>query len=552
MNSKQKKYLKENVRLKDLDFLARETGIEESEIKNYFKKVWRKEKYEKYFHKKKGETNYKTTYVSIFLAIVALAVYINSLGNGFVSDDLPAIVNNVKIGEFSNIFFQPWSFIRPLFYWIIFHITGSNPWLFRLLNIALHLGSVLILYLLVKKIATARTALITALLFAVHPILTESITWISGGPYAQYSFFVILALWYYTETKFKRSVFSYLLAAMTAPLAVVFPLMLGLYELTFGNLKANWKRLVPYFVISGLWTLFLSGMLGYRVNTLKNDFYQDTGKFNPLIQIPLAITEYLRLIFWPSDLTLYHSELVISPMGYGVRLLVMGGLLALLVYGFKRQKLVFFGLSFFIISLLVTLTPLKISSVVAERYVYLGSLGVILVIALLINKLIEKSRYMGWTVLIILTCLLSVRTIIRNADWRSEDSLWLASAKTSPSSENNHNNLGDYYSRQGDYHKAVKEFSKAIELKPNYADAFHNRANAYLQLKNFTSAEADYLSAIRFNPRLWQSDQNLAGLYYQQGKIAKAIEYLQKALELVPDNQVLQENLRQLKLIPQN
>ncbi len=71
---------------------------------------------------------------------------------------------------------------------------------------------------------------------------------------------------------------------------------------------------------------------------------------------------------------------------------------------------------------------------------------------------------------------------MRNFDWKNQDTLWLATAKTSPSSHQNHNNLGDLYARRGEYEKAVEEFKKAIELKPDYGDAYHNLANVYHQI----------------------------------------------------------------------
>ena len=95
---------------------------------------------------------------------------------------------------------------------------------------------------------------------------------------------------------------------------------------------------------------------------------------------------------------------------------------------------------------------------------------------------------------------LSVRTITRNADWKNQDTLWLATAKTSPSSPQNHNNLGDYYGRQGDLEKAAEEFKTAIKLKPNYGDAYHNLANIYHQMGEDDLAIENYRKALSFNP----------------------------------------------------
>ena len=122
--------------------------------------------------------------------------------------------------------------------------------------------------------------------------------------------------------------------------------------------------------------------------------------------------------------------------------------------------------------------------------------------------------------------------MVRNIDWKDEDHLWLAAAKASPSSPQNHNNLGDYYARHGDLEKAAEEFKKAIELKPNYGDAYHNLANTYQKMGKIAEAIENYQKALSFNPRLWQSYQNLAALYFEQQDFESARENLEKAIGL--------------------
>ena len=72
---------------------------------------------------------------------------------------------------------------------------------------------------------------------------------------------------------------------------------------------------------------------------------------------------------------------------------------------------------------------------------------------------------------------LSIRTIVRNVDWKNEDNLWVATGKVAPSGAPIHNNLGDVYARHNDYPKAIEEFTRATQINPGYADAYHNLAN---------------------------------------------------------------------------
>jgi len=269
--------------------------------------------------------------------------------------------------------------------------------------------------------------------------------------------------------------------------------------------------------------------------------------YNPLVQIPVAVGSYLKLIFWPAALTLYQTEMAFSQAQYIVLLLISLFFLGTVIWSYFRNKNVFFWLVFFIVTLLPTLTPFKISWIVAERYVYLGTLGIIVVVAMLFDRILklnENAKMIGYFLLTVIIASLSIRTIFRNKDWKSEDTLWIATAQVAPSGQQIHNNLGDVYSRQGDLPKAVEEFKTAIEINPNYADAYHNLANTYEQMNQSDAAIENYQKALSINPKLWQSYQNLAQIYFNAGDFQKALENMKKALEIDPQNPQLQNNLK--------
>jgi len=290
--------------------------------------------------------------------------------------------------------------------------------------------------------------------------------------------------------------------------------------------------------------------VGTRISGLATQNYTEPGFYNPLIQIPIAIAEYLKLIFWPQALTLYHSELSFTSGEYLIRLVIFLVLGGAVIYAYKKSPYVFFWLSFFIVTLAPTLTPLRIAWVVAERYVYLGTLGVLAVVGLVLKKLsdLEQIRIIGYSVFALIVVLLSVRTVLRNRDWKNQDTLWLAAAKTSPSSPQNHNNLGDLYGRRGDLERSIEEFKKAIELKPGYADAYHNLGNTYQQRGGVEEAIENYQKAIEFNPNLWQSYQNLGAIYFTREEYQLAEKCFQEAIKINPTNLNLQDNLRLIQL----
>ena len=104
--------------------------------------------------------------------------------------------------------------------------------------------------------------------------------------------------------------------------------------------------------------------------------------------------------------------------------------------------------------------------------------------------------------------------------------------------------MGDVYSRQGDLNKAAEEFQKAIEIKPGYADAYHNLANTYQRMGRFDAAIENYQKAAELNPNLWQSHQALAAIYFEQEKYDLALDEIKKALEINPESEGLKQNLQ--------
>ncbi len=492
----------------------------------------------------------------LLLFLVVLITYANSLNNDFLSDDLADIVNNPNLGNLNfAISTHPTGFIRPVLYFLLFHLGGLNPALFRFSNLFFHIGSTFLIYILLNllyfKEKQSKLPLIVALIFAVHPAISEAVVWISGGMYPQYTFFFLLSFLFYLLSA-KRKLFYllssifYLLSFMSHPqmplsLFVIFPLI----EFCFGNFRKNWKKSIPFSIVTLGYVLITLNNIPERETVLQTVHYQTAGTDNPFLLIPVAISSYFELIFFPKTLTLYHSELSFGSINFAIRAIISLLFFAGIIFSFKKNKFIFFWLSFFLIALSPTLTPFRLNWIVAERYLYLPIIGILAVCGLGLAKLFEikKLKFFGYAVFAGLLILLCVRTIIRNIDWKNEDNLWIATGKTSPSSPNTHNNLGDVYGRNGDKQAALREFQKAIDLKPNYADAYHNLANTYRELNQTDKALENYQKAIDFNPNLWQSYQNIAAIYFQNKQYDKALEFMQKAVTANPRNINLRNNL---------
>lgn len=562
LTSQQKHYIKKNIKRFSIGKMADDLAISEQEIEKFIKKRWPNKKYENLYSEKEAENNLNAFSFSEFLAnninifiilfILVAAVYANSIGNAFVSDDIPIITKNPDIGSLKAVFSDANAPLGRLLYFFLYHLGGINPSIFRLSNIFFHLGATFLVFIVLSLLTKRSVAFFTAAIFAVHPIHVESVTWISGGPYARYSFFFLLSFLFYlisgnNKKLYYISIASFILSLFTYNMAAVLFIALIAFEFSRGALARNWKKLVPYISVSLIYLLLYIGRIGTRVSGLQTINYQATKVSNPFVQIPTAISSYIKLIFWPSSLSLYQTELSFTPFVFFLYVVLFLIFIGVIFYFYKKDRMIFFWLAFLIITLLPTLTPFGISWVMAERYVYLGSMGIFLLVALFINNLAEKDiRYKNFVyaffALIIIA--LSVRSIIRNIDWKNEDNLWFATVKTSPSGAPIHNNMGDVWARRGDYQKAIEEFTLATQINPNYGDAFHNLANTYQMNGQPEEAIKYYNKALSINPYIWQSYQNLAAIYFQFGDSQKASEYMQKALEINPTDPGLQSNLK--------
>jgi len=561
LTKSQKKFIKKNLKRLSLQELAQKINVSEKELGEYLKLTLPVEKYQRYIDRQPD--NFQATqsinslvsllrqYWVAFLLLTILVgiVYFNSLGNEFLSDDIASIVQEKNIGN--PLYFlvhQPINFFRYVVLGTIYNAFGLQPSFFRLSNILFHLGSSWIIYLTIILLHNPLLAFISAMLFAVHPIQVEGVTWISGGIHAQYVFFDLLTFLLYLLARLSprpkkyyfASLVSFLIALFTTEKSAILPLVLASFELSFGDIKKSWKKLIPYFLLGSSVVLYVFlGPLLKRLTTLQSQYYQNVGYYNPLNQIPIAIASYLLLIFWPDQLTLYHSEMMFPGGQFALMTLVTLLFLGITLYTLinKKYRHCFFWLSLFIITLLPMLTPFRIAWIVAERYVYFGTIGIYTTFGFALQKIgkLAKNNLIVYIILGVVLIPLSYRTTLRNVDWKNQDNLWLAAARTSPNSPQNHNNLGDLYARHGNLKKAAEEFQTAILLKPDYGDAYHNLANAYRQMGLAEQSEQNYLKALSFNPYIWQSYQNLAVTYYETGKFSDALQMAQKAIELNPE-----------------
>jgi hypothetical protein len=479
------------------------------------------------------------------LVAIVFFVYTNSLGNAFVSDDTSIrLLQNTDIWQFLRL--APWKLITPVQYYTYLHLFGELPWIYRLTNIINHIGVVWLVYFIGSIHFNKKVGIFSATLFAVHPILIESITWVSGGIYAKYTFFLLISFYSYIRSYKSNkwyfvSIITFILSIWTSEKAMIFPIVIFIYELSLGDIKSNWKNIIPFFILNLLWVYIYAIQIPEREASTQILSNEKREIINPLYQIPIAISSYLWLMVWPDKLALYHSEMMFTASEFVRYLLGFCVFCGVLIFSWVKDRRIFFWLSFFIISLLPTLLPFGWSWIVAERYVYAGTAGIMFCAGYVFFKAYEKETYRSLVILIFIGLIigLSIRTIIRNTDWKNEDTLWVSMIRTSPTSYQNYNNLGDMYGRHGQLDKSIQAFEYAVKLYPQYADALHNLGAAYLKAGRVEDAFNSFSTAIQNNPNLWQSYQNRSALLYAAGKYKEALMDVENALRINPKNEQL-------------
>jgi len=483
----------------------------------------------------------------VFFALVAvlcLVVYFNALGGEFVSDDVSSIVENSNLGNFSLALknFNVLNFSRAA----IFHLFGKNVFAFHTVNLLLHIGTTILVYFFILILTkNERLSTLATLLFALHPIHTEAVTWISGGGYVLYSFLLLLSFLFFHFSVLNDRRWSYLIAALVLYIlaissgiwaATLLPLFF-LYEFYLRQKKPSWL----FYLV-----LVLFAALGFYVNWKAGAV---TGKIEAgasvggtrdwTVTAPHSLVQYFYLLLWPLNLTIYHEGLKVSQnyvwLSRTAALLMI--LITPLILFWRKKKVALFFLLFFLVSISLSLSPVKIGWYVAERYLYLGSISFCVLVAAILLWLEKKLPIKNLALFLLIPILLfySWRTFVRNNDWRTQASFWVATAKASPTSFRAWNNLGNVYGWEKKWDRAVEAYQQSLKIKPDHDTANFNLGIAYFSKGDLEAAKKYFLRTVQISPKHYRAFYNLGLTSYKQENFAEARQYWEQALRLNPN-----------------
>jgi len=398
---------------------------------------------------------------------------------------------------------------------------------------------------------------LATLIYTVMPIHVEGITWISGKPYTYHTLFVLWAMMLsllYLKTH-KSYYFKFLIFLLPWVFfadkvrSFSYITLMGLVLISFKDqfkLNVNWKKIFAFItpmIVVGL--IYLWPHIMERINVV-NTGYNTTDSifYNPFFQYPTAIAKYLQLMWAPVDMTLYHT-MYDFPVWLNWAILLT--YLVCVIYFYFKNKKIFFALAFIFVAAAPSMAPVKVSWLVAERYMFMGSVGFALFVAIILAEVFHKSKIIAITLGVILIAGYGVRTVMRNDNWNTNHKLWVNTCQVSPNSHNAWNNIGDDYDKLATaatdekeklfyLANAIKGFTQSTVVKPNYADAYHNRANIFYKVGRLDLARESYSTALNFSPGLYQTYLSLVQIDLMEKKYDMALQHAMKAVELQPAN----------------
>ncbi|MBF0327757.1 MAG: tetratricopeptide repeat protein [Nitrospirae bacterium] len=534
-------------------------------------------------------------WLPIFLIIfITLCVYLNSLGVPFQFDDIPNIVENVGLRG-DGLFTRPWSYLSEikatniqgisgeamksrylgyLSFALNYRIHGLEVVGYHLVNIAVHAANGVLVYMLVILIfgtpfmkeqrvlegfGATMTALFSGLIFVVHPVQTQAVTYIVQRFASLAVMFSLLSivmygLWRQRQEEGVGGEFRTLLlygcsivfavcAMKTKEMVFTLPLLVVLYEYMFyrGAVLKRLKWLVPIMLTMLIIPLSLLDT-AKPVGEIIGDTSQATRLQSNLSRANYLFTEfcvmatYLRLLFmpvgqnldydYPVQKSFFNAEVLIS-------LMLFLSLVALALYLWKASKaegreelrIVSFGLFWYLIAHLVESGVIPIIDVVFEHRLYYPSVGFAIGFVGLVYYLAEvKSRYrrVAIVLMVVLVVTLGIASHMRNRVWQSNISLWEDVISKSPNKARGYLNLGFVNAKRFNHEKAIELYQKALLIDPYDEYVYSDIGFVYTEMGRYDDAINAFKRALSVNMADERAHLGLGDIYLKRAQAYSA------------------------------
>lgn len=512
------------------------------------------------------------------ILLIAIIIYFNALFTPFIWDDTHLILSDKSIKElrfipriFSSTLYKDTlggsNYYRPiqsLSFMIDWYMWKDNPFGYHLTNLIFHLINIVLVYLLIIMITGKKSVSIFAsTLFAVHPINTEAVTYISGRSDPLCTVFFLSSVICYIKYRFTQhriktylisSVFLFTLALLSRESALVLPLILILFDAVYIDNKLRAKSLMTYglyFFVLFIYVFLRIWGLGFFFFIQRLPLY---GNFTFLIT--KIVSSYFLLLTFPIYLHMeryiFVSDNILETTNLLSFIFVLL-LFALLLIFYRRSRFNFFCLSWFFITLLPIMNILPLNATIAEHWLYIPSMGVYMLVSsfsvYILHQLLKEDKKIYLIVFrlffIFLLSFFSIRTILRNMDWQRPAIFFAKLIHYSPFSARAHYSLGCIYMRRGYLDDAKEEFKKAAVYGPALPFGFLGLSKVAFLNDDYDTGTKYLKRALELNPFLRNSRDLMRNVLFEKNK---RIQRLSKAVEQKPKNKMAHLRLAYLYL----
>ena len=484
-------------------------------------------------------------------------VFFPMLSNGFTNwDDQLYITENALLrgpdwsGIFSKAVVSNYHPLTVASLALNYQFSKLSPFSYHIVDWLLHiLNTGLVFYFAFRLSGNQRwVAVITALLFGIHPMHVESVAWASERKDLLYTFFFLSSLLVYLQylqqeswKKYTVALGLFALSLLSKPAAVTLPVVLLLLDWYQGRSlkdKKVWLEKLPFF---GLALAF--GLLTLQIQAEKaiaNPEYYPL--WQRMVFACYGFGAYLKGLVWPFPLSAIHPfpDAGVVPTSYYPALLIALGSVVAAWY-FRKRKYIVLGIGFFAVNVVLVLQLLAFgNAVIAERYTYVPYIGLAYALAMTwANNTwppATKNVVLGLFLLAGLGFAVSSNRQVRV--WKNSQTLWTKAIEAYPNSYVARSNRGnDLVTNFQQYDEALIDYNIALEVEPNHAHSLENRTIIYLHKQNFEAAMIDAESFVKFHPDMPRAYLLRAFTADKLKKTDQAIADYGKCIELDPQNE---------------
>jgi tetratricopeptide (TPR) repeat protein len=529
----------------------------------------------------------------VLLALAAGIAYANSLDGLFIFDDSRIYYNTyIRIASLdwhslSTAFLRSEPTTRPvanLSFALNYYLHGYRVWGYHLVNLLIHLSTGCFLYLLIittlatpglrsyrdrchadpHRFAPEWLAFFAALLWLLHPVQTQSVSYVVQRMNSMAAMFYIISLFLYVRGRqqagggwkawllFGGSILAGAFAIGSKETAVTLPAFILLYEWYFlEDLDSKWlrNRALPVALVVAL--IVLLGVLlldGHPVERILGSYQGRSFTLGQRLLTELRVLFFylgLLLLPLPSWLSLDHdfpvSTSLLQPPTTLAALVGLLLLVALALWSARRQRLLSFAILWFLGNLVVESSLVGLE-LVFEHRLYLPSMLLFVIAVLGLDRLLHNR--LGKTLLLVgLAGLLCFWTVERNRAWHDPMSLWSDAVAKAPGKARAHNNLGVALRERGRLQEAAEQYREVIRLDPGFIEAYNNLANVEMDLGHRDEALRSYYQALQLNPNHPVIHNNIGRLLLEEHRYDLAVPHFAEAARIMPGYAEAKENL---------